>query len=158
GALHVLQGEAQLTLSNGANVLELVAINADGRSPRAEVVVSYTAPAVLVSVDRVELMTDDGREVDQVLKPVSRPNSDVTFPEAPRSLVGLVGRVHWSDPKAKALDDRGLEVVAKVGDCRQFPVALGPRGMGREANVRPFRVPLVLIGALNRIQIEVPSV
>src|SRR5439155_9366383 len=74
------------------------------------------------------------------------------------SLVWLVGRVRWSDPQAKALDDRGLELVVKVGDCRQFPVALGPRAKGGQANVRPFRVPVVLIGPKNRIKIEVPSV
>jgi hypothetical protein len=74
--------------------------------------------------------------------------------------------VRWSDHKAKALADRDLEMVATVGDCRQFPVALSPRGSvgggsggrGDQANVRSFRVPLVLIGTNNRIQLEVPSV
>jgi hypothetical protein len=75
-----------------------------------------------------------------------------------RSLVWLVGRVRWSDPRARALDDRNLEIIVKVGDCRQFPVALGPRGKDREANVRTFRVPLVLIGPENRIKIELPTV
>jgi WD40 repeat protein len=157
GALHILQGEAALALKNGANTLELVAVNTDGRSPRAEVVVSYTEPAVLVSIDQVELLADNGA-LQQVLKPVYRSNGDVTFPQAPRSLVWLVGTVRWSDRKAKALDDRGLEVVVKVGDCRQFPVALGPRGKEDEDNIRPFRVPLVLIGLENKIKIEVPSI
>jgi hypothetical protein len=157
GKLHVLEQEAALTLQGGANVLELVAVNADGRSPRAEVVVSYTPPAVLVIADRIELLTDNG-EVQRVLKPTSGRDGELTFSEAPRSQVWLVGRVRWSDPAARALDDHGLEVVARVGDCRQFPVALGPRGRGEQANERPFRVPLVLIGSKNRIRIEVPSV
>jgi hypothetical protein len=157
GARNVLQGEARLLLKPGANTLELVAVNADGRSPRAEIVVSYTEPAILVSLEQVELVRDNG-EVQQVLKPVYGPKGDVSFPEAPRSLVFLAGRVRWTDPAAKALDDRSLEIVAKVGDCRQFPVALGPRGKGEGANIRPFHVPLVLIGAKNRITIEVPSV
>jgi hypothetical protein len=156
GALYVLQEEALLTLNSGANVLELVAVNAEGRSPRAEVVVSYTPPAVLVSIDRVELLANNGK-LEQVLEPDPQPNGDVTFPTAPRSLVWLVGQVRWSDPAAKALD-RDLQVVAKVGDCRQFPVELGPRGKGDQANVRPFRVPMVLIGPRNRIKVEVPSV
>jgi hypothetical protein len=157
GPLYVLQAEAPVALKNGANTLELVAVNADGRSPRAEVVVSYTEPAVLIDLDRVEVMADAGEE-PQVLKPASQPDSSVTFPRAPRSLVWLVGRVRWSDPQARALDDPGLEVVVRVGDCRQLPAALGPRGTGDEANVRRFRVPLVLIGSENRIQVEVPSV
>jgi WD40 repeat protein len=157
GALHVLQGEALVVLKNGANTLELVAVNTDGRSPRAEVVVSYTEPAVLVSIDRIEVMADNG-DVQKVLKPVYGPSGDVSFPQAPGSLVWLVGRVRWSDAKATALKNSSLEVVVKVGDCRQFPVALGPAGNGDEANVRPFRVPLVLISPVNRIRVEVPSV
>ena len=135
-------------------------MNTDGRSPRAEaeVVVSYTEPAVLVVPDRIELL-EDNSDAQQVFKPVYLPNGDVTFLRpAPQSVVWLVGRVRWSDPKARALDDRGLEVVVKVGDCRQFPVALGPRGKEEQMNVRSFRVPLVLIGAQNKIKIEVPSV
>jgi hypothetical protein len=157
GELYVLQGEARLALANGANALELVAVNTDGRSPRAEVVVSYTEPPVLIRLDRVESTADNGKP-QEVLKPTYWPNGDVTFPQASGSLVWLVGQVRWSDPKAKALEDRGLEVVVKVGDCRQLPVALGPRGNGSEANVRPFRVPLVLIGSENRIKIELPSI
>src|SRR5262249_9781384 len=65
GELFVLEGEAPIKLRAGANALELVAVNKDGRSPRAEVVVSYTAPAVLVDVDRVELRSDRG-ELERV--------------------------------------------------------------------------------------------
>jgi WD40 repeat protein len=160
GELHVLQGEAVLKLRNGPNALEVVAVNADGRSlrePRSEVVVGYTEPAVQVIIDRGELMADNG-DVKQVLTPVYRSSGDLSFPTAPASLVWLVGRVRWSDPKAKALTDPSLEVVVRVGDCRQFPAALGSRGEGGDANVRPFRVPLVLIGKENTIKVEVPSV
>jgi WD40 repeat protein len=157
GALYVLQAEARLRLRDGANTLELVAVNQDGRSPRAEVVVSYTAPAVLVDVDHVELRTDRG-EVERVLRPAFRPDGEATFPTAPRSLVWLAGRVRWSDPRAKALDDPNLQVVVKVGDCRQFPVPLERRGEGAGANVRRFQAPLVLIGRDNRVEVEVPSV
>jgi WD40 repeat protein len=156
GPLHVLQGEAPLGLKGGPNALELVAVNRDGRSPRAEVVVSYTEPAVLIGIDRIELMADNG-DVQSVLKPVRASNGDLSFPETPRSLAWLVGHVRWSDPQAKALDDRHLQVVVKVGDCRQLPVALGPRARQGEPNFRPFRVPLVLIGPKNRIRVEVPS-
>jgi WD40 repeat protein len=157
GPLYVLQEDALLPLVNGANALELLAVNMDGRSPRAEVVVSYTEPAVLVRIDRIELLAGNGK-AQQVLEPTYASNGDAIFPTAPGSLVWLVGRVRWSDAKARALDDRGLEVVVKVGDCRQFPVALGPRGMDADAKVRPFHVPLVLIGSENRIRIELPSV
>jgi WD40 repeat protein len=158
GRLHVLQGDAFLELRRGTNNLELVAISTEGRSPRTEVVVSYTEPAVLVSIDQVESLAKDGR-VEQVLKPVYGANAHVNFPQAaPRSLVMLGGRVRWSDPNAKALNDPGQEVVAKVGDCRQFPVALVPRGMGAQANVRRFFVPLVLTGHKNSIKIAVRSV
>ncbi len=157
GALYVLQQEAEVALKSGANTLELVAVNADGRSPRAEAVVSYTEPAVLIEIDHVELLSPRD-VVEQTLEPVHRADGELTFPKAPRSLVWLVGRVRWSDPKAKALDDAGLEVVARVGDCRQLPAALGPRGRDKDANVRRFRVPLVLIGSENRVRVEVPSV
>jgi hypothetical protein len=157
GPLHVLQEEAGLTLKNGVNNLELVAVNADGRSPRTGVVVSFTEPAVIINIDRVELLTDTG-DVRQVLTPAYNPSGALTFPKAPQSLVWLTGRVRWSDPHAKALDDLDLEVSVRVGDCRQFPVALGPHGRGDDAKVRPFRVPLVLIGAVNRIKVEVPTV
>jgi WD40 repeat protein len=157
GSRHIFQGEARLTLKHGPNTLELVAVNKDGRSPREEVVISYTEPAVLVSIDRIEVMADNG-DVLQVLKPDPRRQGEVIFPEASRSLVWLVGRVRWSDPKAKQLDVGDLKVVVKVGDCVQFPVALGPRGVGPEANVRPFRVPVTLNARNNRIRVEVPSV
>jgi WD40 repeat protein len=160
GKRYVLQAEASVVLHNGENRLELVAVNTDGRSPRAEAeaVVSYTEPAVLVIPDRIELL-ENHNDAQQVLEAGYLPNGDVTFPSAaPQSVVWLVGRVRWSDPKAKALDDRSLELVATVGDCQQFPVALGLRGQGEQRNVRPFRVPLVLIGAANKIKIEVPSV
>jgi hypothetical protein len=156
GPRYVLQEKAALTLQSGVNVLDLVAVNSDGRSPRAKVEVTYNPPAVLVNIDEVQLVAADGAR-QEVLKPVYR-SGDLIFPmAAPRSLVWLVGRVRWSDPKAKALDDRHLEVVAKVGDCRQFPVGLGPRGIGENANVRQFRMPLTLIATNNRIKVEVPS-
>jgi hypothetical protein len=154
GPRYVLQEKAALTLQSGVNVLDLVAVNSDGRSPRAKVEVTYNPPAVLVNIDEVQLVAADGTR-QEVLKPVYR-SGDLIFPTAaPRSLVWLVGQVRWSDPMAKALDDLSLELVAKVDDCRQFPVALEPRGKGNQANVRPFRVPLVLIGTKNRINIEV---
>jgi WD40 repeat protein len=156
GKRHILNAEASVKLKPGPNALEVVAVNSDGRSPRAEVVVSYIEPPVLVSLDRVEVRSADGG-VQQVLQPRDL-NGDISFPQAPNSLVWLVGRVRWSDPNAKALDDPRLEVVVKVGDCRQLPVALDPRGKGAEANSRPFRVPLVLISSLNHIKVEVPSV
>jgi WD40 repeat protein len=158
GTRHVLQNDALILLNNGVNLLELVAVNSDGRSLRegAEAVVVYKEPAVLISIDQIEVRSDKN-ELAQVLKPVYRPGGDVTFPVAPRNPV-LVGRVRWSKPDAKALDARGLEVVARVGDCLQFPVELGPRGKGDEANVRTFRAPLVLIGEENRVKIEVPNV
>ncbi len=158
GALATLQGKADLALVNGANRLELVAVNADGRSPRAEVVVSYTEPAVLITVDRVELRSEKG-DVEATLTPVCDPSCEVRFSDpAPRGLVWLAGHVRWNDPRAKQLDDPGLAVVARVADVRQFPVALGPRGTGEEANARPFHVPLVLIGPENRVAVDVPSV
>jgi hypothetical protein len=156
GALYVFQADALLTLTNGANRLELVAYNTDGRSPRAEVVVSYTVPAVLASIDGIEL-PGQGADPAQMLKPVYRENGEATFPAAPRSLVWLIGHVRWSDPKAKALDEPGLEITAKVGDCRQLPADLLPRGTGDKRNARPFRIPVVLIGPENRITIELPS-
>lgn len=159
GKMHVLQQEGMVMLRNGTNTLEVIAVNADGRSPRAgaEGVVSFNEPPVLVFTDKIELRSETN-EVEQVLEPKYRANGDVVFEPAKRSLVWLVGRVRWSDPKAPALDDRNLEVLVRVGDCRQFPVALGQRGAGVESNVRPFRVPLVLIGEKNRIQIELPNV
>src|SRR5206468_3864871 len=78
GGLHVLQEKALVALKHGANTLELVAVNTDGRSPRAEVVVSFTEPAVLVSLDGVELLSDRG-DVEQVLKPVYRPDGSTTI-------------------------------------------------------------------------------
>jgi WD40 repeat protein len=157
GALYVLSGKAVVTLQSATNVLELLAVNADGRSPRAEVVVSYVEPAVLVLVDRVEILDDQGR-VQQQLTPQHQANGDFHFPVASRSFLWLTGRVRWSDPQAPALTARNLEVLARVGDCRQFPVLLGPRAPGDQANVRSFRVPLVLIGPNNRIRVEVQSV
>jgi hypothetical protein len=157
GPRYVLQEKAALTLQSGVNVLDLVAVNSDGRLPRAKVEVTYNPPAVLVNIDEVLLVAAGGAR-QEVLKPVYRSGALIFPTAAPRSLVWLVGQVRWSDPKAKALDDPSLELVAKVGDCRQFPVALEPRGKGQQANVRPFRVPLVLIGTENRIRIELPSV
>jgi WD40 repeat protein len=158
GPLHTLEGKAVVTLTNGTNRLRLVAVNTDGKSPEAEAVVSYTEPAVLVTIDAVQLRSPSN-EVEAEFTPVCDPTCEVRFEEkAPRSLVWLVGRVRWSDPKAKALDDRSLRVVAKVGDCRQFPVELGPRGTGEAADTRPFRVPLILIGAENRVSVDLPSI
>jgi hypothetical protein len=157
GKLHVLQSEEEVTLRSGPNVLEVVAVNKDGRSPRVLAAVSLPDPGVLVSVDRVEVMAPNG-DVGEVLTPDPRSDGSIVFPQVKNSLAWLVGRVRWSDPQAKALDDTGLEVVVRVGDVRQFPVALGRRGRGAEANTRPFRVPVVLIGADNRVQIDVPTV
>jgi WD40 repeat protein len=157
GKLHVLQGEAKVVLIPGANVLELVGVNADGRSLREAVVVSYTEPPVLVQLDRVELLSERG-ELQGSLAPVVGKNGQVSFPPAARNLVWLVGRVRWSDPRASALDARGLQVEVTVGDCRQFPVYLGERGTGPEANTRSFRVPVVLINPGNRIRVGLPSV
>jgi hypothetical protein len=160
GKLYVLEGEASVVLKNGENRLELVAENVDDRSPRreAEVVVSYNEPAVLIIPERIELPGNNPNQ-QRVLEAVLRPNGDVTFSRpAPQSLVWLVGHVRWSDSKARKLDDRSLEVVVTVGDCRQFPVALEPRGKGQQTNLRSFRVPLVLIGAENKIKLEVPLV
>ncbi len=152
----ILQEEVTVLLKNGANVLELVAVNTDGRnSPRETVVVSYTEPAVLVSIDRIEVRAATAK---QLLNPTYGSSGDLSFPTAPSSLVWLIGQVRWSDPKAPTLETRNLDVVVKVGDCRQFPARLGPRGQGDKANVRSFEVPAVLIGANNRIKIEVPSV
>ena len=106
-------------MKNGPNALEVVAVNTDGRSPLKEavVVVSYTYPAVLVSIDLVELMTDKG-DVERVLLPTYRSKGEVSFPETPRSLVWLVGRVRWSDPEAKALNEGARKVIAERNGAR----------------------------------------
>jgi WD40 repeat protein len=153
---YVWQGKARLKLTKGTNRLELVAVNTDDRSRREEIVVSYVPSPGFISIDEVKVLAGDA--VQQVLKPTYGPNGDVSFPEVPRNLVLLTGRVSWMDPEAKALDNPRLEVVVKVGDCRQLPVALDRRGKGDEANVRRFHVPLVLIGSQNRIKIELPTV
>jgi hypothetical protein len=156
GRQYVWQEKARVRLNKGTNRLELVAVNRDGRSPHEENVISYIPPPGFITID--EVMVLSGGAVRQVLKPTYGPNGDVSFPEVPRKLVLLTGRVSWMDPEAKALDDPRLEVVAKVGGRRQLPVALDRRGKGNEANVRRFHVPLVMIGSKNRIRIEVPSV
>ena len=68
----------------------------------------------------------------------TRPTTSLKFPEFSNSMVWLVGQVRWSNPETKALDDPGLKVVVKVGDCRQLPVELRPRGLAGQANVREF--------------------
>jgi hypothetical protein len=159
GKLYTFQGTVPVQLKQGANRLEVVAVNADGRSPEEAVIVSYTQPAVVASVDRINLMTDTGEIDERALEPRYTARGELTFDKpAPQSNVWLVGQVRWSDPAAPALDDRELQVVVRVGDCRQFPVALDRRGAGAEANTRRFRVPLVLIGPENGIKIEVPGV
>jgi WD40 repeat protein len=157
GKLYVLQDQTLLGLKGGANVLELVAVNSHGRSPRAEVIVSYAEPSVVVSIDGVELVSETG-DAQTVLRPVYRLNGEPVFPDAPSSLVWIVGRVRWSNPRAKELDDLQMEVVAIIGEHRQFPAKLELRGKGQEDNVRHFRLPLLLIGSENRIQLEVQRV
>jgi hypothetical protein len=158
GPLYTMEGTAVVPLTNGINRLKLLAVNADGKSPDAEAVVSYTEPAVLVTIDAVQLRSPSN-ELEAEFTPVCDPNCEVRFEEKmQRSLVWLVGRVRWSDPKALALDDQSLRVVAKVGDCRQLPVELGPRGTGADSDTRSFRVPLILIGSENRVSLDVPSV
>jgi len=156
GKRFTFSGDAEVKLSKGPNSLELVAVNEDGRSPQVAVVVSYNAPSVLVKIDHVEFEGENGKVVR--LEPQCNPDCSVTFPQAPKSLVYLIGHVRWSDPTAKALDDRSQEVVVKVGDCRQLPVALAPRGKNGAAGTRNFVVPIALIGTKNRVQVELPSV
>jgi WD40 repeat protein len=157
GKRFILEEEAQVALTRGLNVLDLVAVNSDGRSRPAQVVVSYIPPGALILIDGIELRSDKN-EFQQLLKASHGKNGEVICPVAPRSVVWLVGRVHWSDPKARALTERNLEVEVKVGDCRQFPAPLGLRGAGVEPNERRFSVPLVLISKENRIKIQVPTV
>ncbi|MCE9530769.1 MAG: hypothetical protein K8T89_06545 [Planctomycetes bacterium] len=157
GVFHILHGEAVVSLKDGSNILELIAVNADGRSPSTKVVLGYKAPDVLVSIDQVEIRSDQGK-ILQVLKPDFKSNGDIAFPTSPRSLVWLSGRVRWNSSSAPALEDNGLQVTVRVGDCRQFPVALEARGQGDQANQRSFNAPLVLIGDENRIKIEVSKV
>src|SRR5262249_43832041 len=134
--------QAEVVLKGGVNTLKLVAVNTKGgRSLPAEAVVSYTEPAVLITVARIAVEIPGKPKL--VLPPQVAPNGEVRVPKAPNNMVWLAGRVRWSDPKAKALDNPTLEVVVKVGDCRQFPVELLPRGSGDQANVREFFVPVV---------------
>ena len=147
---------AEVVLKNGVNTLKLIAVNTKGgQSPPAEVVVSYTEPAVWIDIDRIAVEIPGKQKL--MLAPQFAANGNRKFPKVPSSLVWLAGRVSWSDPKAKALDHLGLEVVVKVGDCRQFRVQLLLRGLADKANVREFLVPVVLIGADNKITVEVPS-
>jgi hypothetical protein len=155
--VYAFQEQATVALGDGPNTLELVAFNADGRSPAAKLVVSYVESAVLIRVDGIELR-GEADDVERTLEPSYGSTGDLSFPPADRSLVWLVGRVRWSDPKAAALDDPGLSVSITVRDCRQLPVALAPRGTGEEANVRRFRAPIFLIGEQNRVRIDVPTV
>jgi serine/threonine protein kinase len=108
-----------------------------------------------ISVDKIEVERPGMEKM--VLTPQFDANGELKFPVAPSSLVWLTGKVRWSDPKAEALDDPSLKVIVKVGDCRQFPVELEQRGKGDQANVREFRVPVCLIGKVNKITIAVPS-
>jgi WD40 repeat protein len=159
GPLFVLEGRAELKMNEGTNRLELLAVNADGRSAPEGLVVSYVTPAALITVDRVELRRAEDLALEASFTPVCDPDCGVRFPDAlPRSLVFLVGRVRWSDPEDMALDEGTLKVVAKVGDCRQLPVELGARGAGGDPSARAFEVPLVLIRPENRVTLEVPSV
>ncbi len=154
----ILLGEATVALNNGLNNLELIAVNSDGRSPAAKVVVSYVEPAVLILPEKIELRSAKN-QLEGELTPSFKANGDLEYRQpADRSLVWLTGFVRWSDPQADALDDPNLKVVATVRDCRQFPVALEPRGQGPEANLRRFRVPMVLISADNQVRIEIPTV
>jgi WD40 repeat protein len=157
GKRHVIQGDAEVSLIPGVNVLELVSVSGGVRSLRETVEIGYVRPGVLVLVDAVE-RRDEKDEVIQTLRSKVSRTGAVSFPAASGSLVWLVGRVRWSDPNAAALDKPNLEVEVKVGDCRQFPTALGPRGKGDAANIRPFRVPVVLIGEENHVSIRVPTV
>jgi hypothetical protein len=152
----VYREEVPVNLVNGPNQLELMAVNDDGRSPQQTLVVSYVAPAVVIMIDEVEMQLEDGKRLR--LKPECKPDCTVSFKDSPKGLVHLIGRIRWSDPAAKDLDDESLQVVTKVEDVRQFPVALGPRGKGADADTRPFRIPLALIGRNNHVRVEVPSV
>jgi hypothetical protein len=154
GKMYLLQAEAEVELNKGLNVLKLTATNNQGtKSLPVEVPVTYKESAVLIHVDRIGMF---GQQV--VLAPEVDAHGVLTFPPAANSLVLLEGWVRWSNPQAEALDDPSLKVIVKVGDCLQFPVELKKRGKGDQANVREFRVPMVLIGKVNKIHIEVPSV
>jgi WD40 repeat protein len=159
GKRFVLQGELPVQLQTGVNRLELVAVNKDGRSPSASVVISLVEPPVAVEIDRVLQLKENG-DVLKEMKPTYTSDGKVVFTEpAPASVMWLEGHVRWaSDAKGPALNDRGLAPEVKVGDCRQFPESLKARGTGKEANIRRFRVPVVLTGQENRLRISLPSV
>jgi hypothetical protein len=109
---------------------------------------------VQVRVERVEVRSEKGDTVEK-LKPLADGEGEVKFEKISTSLVWLVGRVTWSDPEAKQLDAKNLNVVVLVRGCRQFPVALLPRGEGGDANSRGFAVPIALTDVENPIKIEV---
>jgi hypothetical protein len=159
GSRFVLQGQLPVQLQTGLNRLELVAVNKDGRSPRETVMINLVEPPVTVEIERVVQMKDNGVDVLKELKPKYTSGGTVEFAEAaPGSVMMLEGYVRWaSDAKDPALYDRGLTPEVKVGDCRQFPEPLQERGTGKEANIRRFRIPIVLTGEENRIQFNLPS-
>jgi WD40 repeat protein len=149
----VLEEDLDLTLKVGPNNLELIAINAGGRSSGA-VVVNVLAPSVRVVVDRIEVRSEKGESIE-TLKPLSGSKDEIRFEKVSASLVWLAGRVIWSDPEAKQLDANDLSVVVLVRGCRQFPVELQARGRGDNAAVREFAAPVALTDVENAIKIEV---
>ncbi|HEY1859457.1 MAG TPA: hypothetical protein VGG61_03840 [Gemmataceae bacterium] len=153
GQNYVLEEKPELTLKAGPNNLTLIALNAGGSSSGA-VVVNFTPPSVRVVVDRIELRSDKGETLES-LKPLAGSGDEVKFDRVSTSLVWLVGRVIWSDPEAKQLDAKDVNVVVLVRGCRQFPVALRARGQGSKAYIRDFAVPVALTDVENPIKIEV---
>ena len=153
GKVYVLAQEATVTLKPGLNSLKVVAVNAGDRTERG-VVVTFNEQAVLIQLERIELRNNDD-VVEQVLRPIVRPDGDIEFAKTPKPFVWLVGRVRWADPNAKQLDARDLQALVYVNNCLQFPVALDRRGAdGEPNNVRRFIVPMTLSAAKNAIKVE----
>jgi WD40 repeat protein len=153
GTRFVLEEKPDLALNVGLNNLNLIALNAGGRSGGA-VVVNVLQPSVRVLVDRIELRPETGG-VKETAKPLPGVSDELRFPKLSGSLAWVVGRVVWSDPDAAQLDAKDLNIVVLVRGCRQFPAALEARGTGVDNATRQFAVPVVLTDTENTIKIEV---
>jgi len=139
-----LREQVTLLLKPGPNPLRVEAVNAGGRSRSATIVISYTEPAVYVSIDEIE-----------GIPPNFLPGDEISFAVLPQAVVRLKGRVTWTTTAAKQLDTANLQVTAYVNGSRQLPVAMRPRGSdGIPDNVRRFEVPVLLTRSDNKIRIE----
>ena len=123
GERYVLEAKPELKLNVGLNNLDLVVLNAGGRSGGA-VVVNVLPPSVRVLVDRIELRLQKG-ELIKALAPVAGAGDEVKFPEGAGES-GLGGGPRPVErPGGETAGRSELNVVALVRGCRQFPVALG---------------------------------